>query len=376
MDRRGFQVDVIVALGAVTLSAAILSQAGDDPDLRHPDVLAYALLVAYSAGLVLRRSRPAGAVALSLAAAVAYSAAQYPLALTPVALATIYTAAACLPDRSSRRLLAGSLVASWLGATFAPGPTNTGVPLLAAGAWFLGHYVRARRLHTEALEAKNRELEAAQHELARQAVTEERLRIARELHDVVAHGMSVVAVHAGTGRMVAGTDPAAAEQALATIEQTTRSALAEMRRLLGVLRSGDGDERAALGPAPGLGDLDGLVADMVRSGVRVELRTHGDRPVVPAGVDLSAYRVVQEALTNVLKHAGPARAVIEVRYTDAAVTVEVIDDGAGSVAPAGAGGHGLAGMRERVAVHGGTLAAGPRSTGGFRVTACFPLEPG
>ena len=373
MDRRGFQVDVIVALGAFGLSAAILSQANDDPALRDADAVAYALLAAHSAGLVLRRSHPLLAVVLSVASGVAYAAAQYPLALTPLALATVYSAATGLPDRTSRRVLAGALVASFLGTSFAPGPTNTGVPLVVAGAWFLGHYVRARRLHTEALEAKNRALEAAQHELARQAVTEERLRIARELHDVVAHSMSVVAVHAGTGRMVAAADPAAAERALATIEETTRSALAEMRQLLGVLRSGDGVEPAALVPAPGLGDLDSLVAEVGRSGVDVELRVHGDRPAVPPGVDLSAYRVVQEALTNVLKHAGPARAVVDVRYTETCVTVEVTDDGRGSAAPASPGGHGLAGMRERVAVHGGELDAGPLEAGGFRVAARFPL---
>jgi signal transduction histidine kinase len=230
-------------------------------------------------------------------------------------------------------------------------------------------------LYTEALEAKNKELEAAQHELARQAVTEERLRIARELHDVVAHSMSVVAVHAGTGRMVARADPAAAERSLATIEDTTRSALAEMRQLLGVLRSADGDDPAALLPAPGLGDVHALVAEVVRSGVDVELRVHGVRPAVPPGVDLSAYRVVQEALTNVIKYAGPAKAFVDVRYTDSSVHVEVTDDGRGPAAPAAPGGNGLVGMRERAAVHGGTLDAGPGDAGGFRVVARFPLGP-
>ena len=373
MDRRDFVVDGAVALATFAFGAAILGTAGPDPEVRDPDVLALGLVAAQSASVVLRRPRPVAAVALALASGLAYAVAEYPPALLPVVLLTVYSAAAGLPERPSRRLLVASFLVSALTSTVGPGPTNTSVPLLVAGAWFLGNSVRARRLYTETLEAKNRELERAQHDLARQAVTEERLRIARELHDVVAHSMSVVAVHAGMGRMVAADDPAAAERALATIEATTRSALGEMRRLLGVLRSSSGDEPAALGPAPGLADLDGLVADVRRSGIEVELRVHGHRPVVPPGVDLSAYRVVQEALTNVIKHAGPARATVDVRYTAAGVTVEVADDGRGAAAPALPGGHGLVGMRERTAVHGGELDAGPDPAGGFRVLARFPL---
>lgn len=373
MDRRDLLVDGAVALAAFALSAAILAGAGAGPDIRDPDLFALVLLAVHSASVVVRRPRPVAAVALSLASGLVYSAANYPPALVPVVLLTVYSAATALPERPSRWVLAGAFVVSALTSTVGPGPTSTSVPLLVAGAWFLGNAVRTRRRYTETLEAKNRELELAEHELARQAVTEERLRIARELHDIVAHSMSVVAVHAGTGRMVAGDDPAAAERALATIEATTRTALGEMRRLLGVLRSPGGDDPAALGPAPGLADLDRLVADVARSGVNVELRVHGNRPDVPPGVDLSAYRVAQEALTNVIRHAGPARATVDVRYTAGGVTVEVADDGRGGAAPAAPGGHGLLGMRERVAVHGGELDAGPAPAGGFRVVARFPL---
>ncbi len=202
------------------------------------------------------------------------------------------------------------------------------------------------------------------------------LRIAREVHDVVAHTMSVVAVHAGTGRMVADEDPAAARQALATIETTTRSALVEMRRMLGVLRGSDGEEPGSLAPAPGLGDLDALVADVVQSGVVVEVRVVGDRADVPAGVDLAAYRIVQEALTNVIKHAGPVKVTIAVHYTDDAVTVEVDDEGpVGRDSPSvlAAPGHGLVGMRERVAMYHGHLEVGPGPIGGFRVAARLPF---
>ncbi len=377
MDRRGFLVDMALALVFFVGNAIIVASGVHPADGRAPDIVAYGLLAGLSVGVVLRRTHPIQAVGVSLASGLAYAAAGYPPGIAPAALLPIYTAANQLPEAPSRRLLAVAFFVAALAATLGPGPTNTTVPLLVGGAWFLGRYSRDRRLYTEALEAKNRELEAAQHELARQAVTEERLRIARELHDVVAHSMSVVAVHAGTGRMVATADPAAAERSLATIEETTRAALTEMRQLLDVLRSDDGEERAALHPAPGLGDLDGLVADMGRSGVDVELWISGDRPAVPSGVDLSAYRVVQEALTNVIKHAGPAaKARVDVRYTATSVCVEVTDDGRGGAAPGTPGGHGLVGMRERVAVHGGTLDAGPGEAGGFRVAARFPLGVG
>jgi signal transduction histidine kinase len=373
--RRDDVVDVLVALAAFAVSVGVMNRDLDDPTVRDPDAFAYLLLAVFSGSIMLRRSHPIVAVATGIAAGVAYAGASYPPALSPVVLLSVYTAGVQLADTAGRRLVVVAFVVSAFGATLGPGATRASIPLVVAGAWFLGRSVRDRRLYTEAL-AKNRELEAAQHELARQAVTEERLRIARELHDVVAHSMSVVAVHAGSGRMVAADDPPAAERALATIEDTTRSALHEMRRLLGVLRAGGSDEPAALAPAPGLDDVDALVADVVRSGVEVDLRVHGHPAGVPAGVDLSAYRVVQEALTNVLKHAGPARATVDVRYSEGAVTVEVADDGLGAAAPTVAGGHGLVGMRERVTMHGGTLDAGPAPDKGFRVSARFPYGDG
>jgi signal transduction histidine kinase len=250
------------------------------------------------------------------------------------------------------------------------------VPALIVSAWLLGNFVGSRRAHTEELERKNRQLEQARLELADRAVAEERLRIARELHDVVAHSMSVVALHAGTGRMVADTDPAAAREALATIERSTRSALHEMRRLLGVLRGSGPGAADELGPAPGLRDVDALVADVVRSGVTVQVQIEGDRSDVPAGVDLSAFRIVQEALTNVIKHGGRAPTRVEVRYAPDAVTVEVTDGGAGrrdGAVVASTSGHGIVGMRERVALFGGDLDVGPAPGGGFRVRARLPF---
>jgi signal transduction histidine kinase len=372
---RATAIDVVVAGVAFAVSASVLSASRPvAADLREPDALGYVLLAVYSASVVARRRAPASSVAVSLLAGVAYAGLDYPLALTPLALLPVYSAAAELPPRRARLVLAGSVVLGALGATLSPGPTDVGVPALLISAWMLGSYVGSRRTYTAALEKKNRLLEQAQLDLADQAVAEERLRIARELHDVVAHTMSVVAVHAGTGRMVAEENPAAARDALVTIETATRSALVEMRRLLGVLR-GAGDAHASgLEPAPGLGDLDALVADVVQSGVTVEVRVEGRRPSVPQGVDLSAYRIVQEALTNVIKHAGRAHTTVAVRYSEHDVQVEVSDAGRTPVlSPAPAGGHGLAGMRERVAMYGGELEAGPSPTGGYRVAARLPF---
>ncbi len=210
-------------------------------------------------------------------------------------------------------------------------------------------------------------------------MAEERLRIARELHDVVAHSMSVIAVQSGVGAHVAATQPEEARKALAAIEATSRTALNELRRLLGVLRE-EGEPQGSLVPVPGLAGLDALLAQMSEAGLAVKLRVEGARPRVPAGIDLSAYRIVQEALTNVLRHAGAARAQVVIGYGDKDITIEVTDDGWSTVPKAAVErlgtGHGLIGVRERVALFGGDFEVGPRPGGGFRVAARLPLETG
>ncbi|GIJ10117.1 hypothetical protein Van01_33310 [Micromonospora andamanensis] len=233
--------------------------------------------------------------------------------------------------------------------------------LAVTAAWIAGNSVRARRNYAYALRIH----------AATEAVTAERLRIARELHDMVAHSIGVIAIQAGVGARVIDTQPAQARAALATIEAASRDTLAGLRRTLGALRRGDGDP-ASLEPAPGLAELDRLVAATGDAGVRVELRTAGDAPV-PAEVDLAAFRIVQEALTNVVRHAGVDACQVIVERGDDAVTVEVVDDGRGG--PIGVEGHGLIGMRERVIAVGGRFRAGPRSGGGFRVTAWLPVSP-
>jgi signal transduction histidine kinase len=255
-------------------------------------------------------------------------------------------------------------------------PTVVGNALFIGAAWLLGHFIGVRRLYVLQLEERTAELEQAREELARRAVVEERLRLARELHDVVAHAMSVIAVQSGVGAHVADTQPKEARRSLAAIEATSRAALEELRRLLGVLRQAD-EPQGDLAPVPGLADLDVLLAEVTKAGLAVKLQVNGTRPPLPAGVDLSAYRIVQEALTNVVKHAGSARAQVVVGYGYQDVTVEVIDDGRGAVTSVSDGrvgtGHGLIGMRERVQAFGGDLEAGPRPGGGFRVAARLPL---
>jgi signal transduction histidine kinase len=261
---------------------------------------------------------------------------------------------------------------------------STGGPAVVAAfaliiAWMTGYSVRQRRLYAQLL----------QHEAASSAVAEERLRIARELHDVVAHSMSVIAVQAGYGQYVIDASPADARDALGAIQATSRDALEEMRRMLGVLRQQDAapargrPHSAPLAPAPGLGDLERLIQRTRGAGVEVSLERSGRVRAVPAGVDLSAYRIIQEALTNVVKHAGGgARCTVSLGYGETVLEVRVADDGgrplvlAGNVPVTAGTGHGLIGMRERAHLCGGEFNAGPLADGGFQVAATLPLLGG
>ena len=205
---------------------------------------------------------------------------------------------------------------------------------------------------------------------AREAVVEERARIARELHDAVAHNVSMIVVQAGAERRVLDGGNDSTREVLRTIEQVGRGALTEMRRLLGMLRS-DADD--PLMPQPGLDDVTTLVTQVREAGLPVELRIDGERRELPVGIELSAYRIVQEALTNALKHAGDARASVHVHYGSESLELEIVDDGAGGAARAPRGGHGLVGMRERVALYGGRLDASRRTEGGFVVRVKLPI---
>jgi signal transduction histidine kinase len=237
--------------------------------------------------------------------------------------------------------------------------------------WTTGLVLRRRTEHAARLEERAIMLEQRREADAREAVAAERARIARELHDVVAHSVSVMTVQASGVRRLLKPEQEREREALETVERTGREALAEMRRLLGVLRETDG--AAELAPQPGLDGLDRLLDQVRASGLPVELTVEGDRRPLPAGVDLSAYRIVQEALTNALKHAGKAQASVRLRYEPAALELAVENDGATAIVGDGRG-HGLHGMRQRAEVCGGTLDAGPRPEGGFRVRATLPVE--
>ena len=236
------------------------------------------------------------------------------------------------------------------------------------GAWFAGRLVRQRQLYADAVEERAAALQREHEANARAAAAEERARIARELHDLLSHSVSVMVVQAAAERSALGSERAATADTLEAIERTGRQALAEMRRLFSLLRSGAPAERT---PQPTLAEVEVLVAEVREAGLPVELRIEGELEPVGDDVGLCAYRIVQEALTNVLKHAGPARAGVLVRVTPDTLVLEVTDDGQGG--DLNGGGHGLAGMRERVALYGGELEAGSLNAHGFAVRASIPL---
>lgn len=355
------------AILGLTLFAATL---GPEPvGRRDPDGFAFLLIVLGCAPLIFRRRAALPVLWVVCASAIAYAAIGYPDNLVVSLVLATYTAASLEPrDRVLTLVVPAALVAgiamqlaaqtgfNWLevvgGVTF-----SVAIPIAVGRAVFN----RRRRLHED------------RERMAHDAVVQERARIARELHDVVAHAMSVMIVQAGAARTVVERDPGQAALALRRIEDTGRFGMAEMRRLIGVLKADD--EQAELMPQPGLAQLDELLETVRSAGLPVEAVTEGTPRPLPPGVDLTAYRVVQEGLTNVLKHAGGAHARAMVRYEDDAIEVEVADDGRGAVAdPNGTPGHGLLGMRERVAVFDGTLETGARAGGGFVLRARIPLN--
>jgi signal transduction histidine kinase len=373
--------DSVLALGAAGLAPFVSMPVGSGLP-RDRFALGYGLVLLHTLPLAGRRRFPGAVLALVVASGLAGAALFLPpFFLGPAILVAVYSVAAY-----GRRWvsLAGLTVAELGLAALQRTPLKfefeglalVGFMGILAAAWLLGHFAHNYRAYAARLEERTAELEQAREELARRAVTEERLRLARELHDVVAHAMSVIAVQSGVGTHVADSQPEQVGKALAAIEATSRSALTELRRLLGVLRQ-DSEPQASLAPVPGLANLDVLLAEVAEAGLAVRLRVEGAPAPLPAGVDLSAYRIVQEALTNVIKHAGPAHAQVTIRYGDREVAVEITDDGRGVAAVAGDGGkgtgHGLIGMAERVAAFGGDLEVGPRPGGGFRVAARLPL---
>jgi signal transduction histidine kinase len=253
------------------------------------------------------------------------------------------------------------------------GDTDDGVfvTIILLCAWIGGVALSRKLAEAHRAEARAAALTEEQRRLAAEAVEEERSRIARELHDVVAHHVSVMTVQAGAVRRLLRPEQEREREALVSVEETGRKALTEMRRLLDVLK--EEATPAPLAPQPGMATLDTLLEQVREAGLPVELSTEGDPVELAPGVDLSAYRIIQEALTNALKHAGPARAWVVVRYGEKNLELEIANDGRSDGSNA-ASGHGLVGMKERVAVYGGELESGPRPGGGFAVRARLPIE--
>jgi signal transduction histidine kinase len=243
----------------------------------------------------------------------------------------------------------------------------------AVAAWVAGNAMAARRALEDTLRRRADELQWEREENARRAVFEERVRIARELHDVIAHHVSVMGIQAGAARRVLRRQPEKAEDVLTAIELASRQAVVELHRMLGFLRQDEDSD--GLAPQPGLGQLNELIEQLRQTRLDVELQLDGDPRPLPRSLDVSAYRIIQEALTNTLKHASAQRAKVHVHYNTNQLEVDVVDDGCGfrTSAPSD-GGHGLIGMRERVSLHGGRLRVGPRAEGGFAVHAELPLN--
>jgi signal transduction histidine kinase len=335
--------------------------------------------------VVFRRKYPVGAFAV----ATVIGAAQVltitrPSAADLAVVVLLYTLAAYRPRAISVTGLAICLlgsavgVAQWVPVRLSVLQTVVAGSIMFAGpaliAWVLGDSMRYRRGYYASLEDRAARLERERDAQAQIAAAAERARIARELHDVVAHNVSVMVVQADGATYALDSEPDKARQALAAIACTGRQALAEMRRLLGVLRSDD--DETGLAPLPGIAQLGELLEQTRAAGLAVAFTVAGVPGPLPGGVALAAYRIVQESLTNTRKHAGPhASAQVTLRYCEDALVLRIADDGRGAAASADGAGHGVTGMRERVALYGGTLQAGPRAGGGYQVTARLPLVP-
>ena len=352
-----------------------------------PRGLTSALALVRGLALGWRRRRPIAVLAIVIAASapvLLYDAAPVRHDAVSTQLAGLFALFAAGAYATGRARAVGGLVAivgALLRAYEDAGP-HAGAALgslvffggIYGGTWLAGFVVGRHRARTRDAEHRAGRAEAEREARARQAVAEERTRVARELHDVVAHAISVIVLQAKGARRMLDAEPDETRQALDTIVDSGEQALTEMRRLLGMLRRSD--DEIAMAPLPSLRHLDLLAEQVSHAGLPVELRVEGEPTPLPPGVDLSAYRIVQEALTNALKHAGPARARVVVRYGPRALELEITDDGRGAAAAAVAGGrgHGLVGMRERAELFGGHVESAAQPGGGFAVRATLPLE--
>ncbi len=375
-------LDVALALVATVMS--VLSLVGTDvatidPRLEPPNAVAVIATAVAGLSLIWRRTRPVAAfTGFTVGCLVVTLTDHFIGLLSIVMLFSLYSLAAHGRRRQGVIGLVASIVVFNVLALLDVPDLRTADLLQAFAllvvAWAVGDAIRSRRAsQAERLRVAEQEAAAAREQAAR-AVIEERLRIARELHDVVAHSMSLIAVQAGVGGHVIRTDVDAAERALEVIAETSRKALTQTRSMLGLLR--DQETGPAAPPVQSIGDLDVLVDDLQDAGVEVALKIEGDQRLLEPAVELTAYRIVQESLTNVLKHSGSTRAGVGVTYLDNGVDIEVRDDGSGDRVRVGvgngSGGHGLVGLRERTRLLGGELEYGAVAGRGFRVFAHLP----
>ena len=365
---------VLVAAGFVVGSALLA-------DARTLGPVGYGLLIAGVTALLLRRRHPVAALAGTMIPAFAYDLLNFPGGLCTIAVGVALYAVA---DAGHVRTGVGAIVAVvggflGFGVVFGRGHVIDLVTALWFGGWLvasliLGETTRSRRAYLEQVEQRALDAERTREDEARRRAGEERIRIARELHDILAHRISMISVQSGVGAHLLDRDPDQARRALIAVNQASKEALQELRATLGLLRGVDGPEPRS--PAPGLAQLEGVVASATAAGVDVRVDVSGPPRVLPTGVDLAAYRIVQESLTNVVRHARAATARVAIAYRRADVVIQVEDDGRGVRArdDAGGGGNGLLGMRERATALGGDREAGPLTGGGFRVRARLPLD--
>lgn len=365
--------------------AAVIALIGVVPAVAMGRIVMIPVALALAVPIVFRRTHPVGAFAAAAGVGIIQVVANVrPSAPDLAVVILLYTLAAYRPRRISVAGLAVCLlgaataVARWSPSRLSVldwllvGSVMFGGPSLIA--WVLGDSMRYRRAHYANLEERAARLEAERDAQAQIAAAAERARIARELHDVVAHNVSVMVVQADGASYTLDSDPGRAREALAAISHTGRQALAEMRRLLGVLRRDEGANETGRAPLPGIAELGELLEQARAAGLPVSLTVAGAPRPLPDGAALAAYRIVQESLTNTRKHAGPrVSAAVTLRFLEDTLVLAVTDDGRGAAATSDGAGHGLAGMRERVAVYGGSVEAGPRRGGGFQVVARLPL---
>ena len=370
--------DAVLAI-VVFLATVFLSPEDSDQDfviraIGDVPIAAYVIFAVASGALYWRRSWPLVALGLTLAASAlswGLGGSPYDYFGMPVALYGVGRYATS--DRWSYASVGAAIAVAAISDVVDEGPvTDIGsAAFVLFLVWYIGNRIRMRGDYLTLLQERATQLEREQAAEARRAVSEERTRIARELHDVVAHRVSLMTVQAGAAKTVAAADPKGAVQAMEAVEQAGRQALDELRHLLGVLRPEA--EVDGLGPQPGIAEVPRLVDQLREAGLHVSLTMDGLQTDLPARVDLSAYRIVQEALTNVLKHAGAsARTEVRLSTDNHGVAIDVLDNGHGATILPGSG-HGIAGMRERAQLLGGSLDAGPRPGGGFRVVAHLPI---